>query len=58
MSVGTALTDTQRRQPGAVVDYMRPAHTDFVDLLEPGAPASFDHWGLGISELVVSTNLH
>jgi len=58
VSVGMALTDTQRRQLRAVVDYMRPAHTHFVDLLEPGAPASFDHWELGISELGASTDLH
>jgi len=53
-----ALTDTQRRQLRAVVDYMRPAHTHFVDLLEPGAPTTFDHWELGISELGASTDLH
>ncbi len=58
VSVGMALIDTQRRQLRAVVDYMRPAHTHFVDLLEPGAPASFDHWQLGISELGVSADLH
>ncbi|MEP0841240.1 MAG: phage tail protein [Phycisphaerae bacterium] len=58
VSVGMALTDTQRRQLRAVVDYMRPAHTHFVDLIEPGAPASFDHWELGISELGASTDLH
>ena len=58
VSVGMALTDTQRRQLRAVVDYMRPAHTHFVDLLEPGAPATFDHWELGISELGASTDLH
>jgi len=37
---------------------MRPAHTHFVELLEPGAPASFDHWELGISELGASADLH
>lgn len=58
VTVGMALTDTQRRQLRAVVDYMRPAHTHFVDLLEPGAPATFDHWELGISELGASTDLH
>ena len=58
VTVGMALTDTQRRQLRAVVDYMRPAHTHFVDLLEPGAPTTFDHWELGISELGASTDLH
>lgn len=58
VSVGMALADTQRRQLRAVVDYMRPAHTRFVDLLEPGAPATFDHRELGISELGASTDLH
>lgn len=58
VTVGMVLTDTQRSQLRAVVDYMRPAHTHFVDLLEPGAPASFDHWELGISELGVTSDLH
>jgi hypothetical protein len=29
-----------------------------VDLIEPGAPASFDLWELGISEQGESTDLH
>jgi hypothetical protein len=33
-------------------------HTHFIDLIEPSAPAIFDHWELGISDLGDSTELH
>ncbi|MFH0899100.1 MAG: phage tail protein [Pseudomonadota bacterium] len=58
IEVGVPLTDTQRRQARAIVDYMRPAHTHFASLLVPGVPAAIDHWELGISELSISTFLH
>ena len=38
------LTDTERRQLRAIVDYLKPAHTHFVDLIEPSLPPAFDHW--------------
>jgi hypothetical protein len=37
---------------------MKPAHTHFVDLLEPTPPQTYDHWELGISELGETTSLH
>ena len=52
------LTDTQRSQIRAIVDYLKPAHTHFVELIEPGPPPSYDHWELGISELGVTSLLH
>ncbi|MFH0899447.1 MAG: Ig-like domain-containing protein, partial [Pseudomonadota bacterium] len=58
IEVGVPLTDTQRRQARAIVDYMRPAHTHFASLTVPGVPAAIDHWELGISELSSSTFLH
>lgn len=58
VSVSIGLTDRQRRQLRAIVNYMRPAHTHFVDLREPTPPPSFDHWELGVSELGLSTLLH
>jgi phage tail-like protein len=58
VTVGVPLTDTERRQLRAIVDYMRPAHTHFVDLIEPGPPPTFEHWELGVSELGESTDLH
>jgi len=51
VKVNLPLTATERRQIRAIVDYLKPAHTHFVDLIEPGAPISYDHWELGISEL-------
>lgn len=45
------LADTERRQLRAIVDYLRPAQTHFVDLIEPSAPAPVDHWELGMSDL-------
>jgi len=45
------LADTERRQLRAIVDYLRPAQTHFVDLIEPSAPALIDHWELGLSDL-------
>ena len=58
VTVGITLTDTQRSQLRAIVNYLRPAHTHFVDLLEPREPETFDNWELGIAELGVSTDLH
>ena len=33
------LTDVQRHQLRNIVDYLKPAHTHFVDLIEPRAAA-------------------
>ena len=52
------LSDAVRRQIHAIVDYLKPAHTHFVDLIEPGVPLTFDHWELGVSELGVESELH
>lgn len=56
--VTVSLTAPQRRHLRAIVEYMKPAHTHFVDLLEPTPPQTYDHWELGISELGESTLLH
>jgi phage tail-like protein len=58
VTVSVPLTDTQRCQLRTIVHYMRPAHTHFVELIEPRAPTTFDHWELGISELGESSYLH
>ena len=36
----------------------KPAHTHFVDLVEPSPPAFIDRWERGSSELGVTTELH
>jgi len=56
--VDQVLTDTQRSQLRAIVEYLKPAHTHFVDLVEPIPQGGFDHWVIGESELGWNTLLH
>lgn len=56
--VDRILADTERRQVRGLVDYSKPAHTHFVNLIEPFPPAFVDHWLLGVSEFGESTDLH
>ncbi len=58
VKVGRVLTPTERKHLRAIVNYMKPAHTHFVDLLEPAAPIMPDHWELGVSEVGETTALH
>lgn len=58
VEVNIPLSDTERSQIRAIVDYLKPAHTHFVDLIEPMPPAFIDHWELGQSELGVTSELH
>lgn len=58
VEVARILTETERRQLRTIVHYLRPAHTHFVDLIEPFVPELPDHWELGLSELGESTELH
>ena len=51
-------SETERRQLRAIVEYLKPAHTHFVDLIEPAPPPLIAHWELGLSELGVSATLH
>jgi phage tail-like protein len=56
--VARVLGQVERRQLRAIVEYLKPAHTHFVDLLEPTPPVQVDHWVLGVSELGETTDLH
>lgn len=58
VEVDRALSEVERRQIRAIVNYLKPAQTHFVDLVEPAPPPDYDHWELGISELAESTDLH
>jgi len=58
VEVGRILAATERRQLRAIVEYLKPAHTHFVDLLEPTPISPVDHWELGLSELGQTTDLH
>jgi phage tail-like protein len=56
--VARILTPTERKHLRAIVEYLKPAHTHFVDLVEPFPPVVPDHWELGLSKLGQSTDLH
>ncbi|MBN2197511.1 MAG: phage tail protein [Polyangiaceae bacterium] len=58
VEVGRILADMERRQLRAIVEYLKPAHTHFVDLVEPLPVVEPDHWELGLSELGVNAVLH
>jgi len=58
VEVDVYLSDIERSQLRAIVDYLKPGHTHFVDLIEPSAPVEYDHWVIGISELGVTSDLH
>jgi phage tail-like protein len=52
------LTAKQRAQITDIANYMKPAHTHFVQLVEPVAPVVVDHLELGLSELGDEWILH
>ena len=58
VEVARMLTETERRRLRAIVEYLKPAHTHFVELVEPRSAARADDWELGYSELGDSTALH
>jgi phage tail-like protein len=58
VEVSRLLSARERRHLRAIVEYLKPAHTHFVDLVEPVAPIAPDHWELGVSELGTTTELH
>ncbi len=58
LQVGVQLTPVQRTQIRTLVDYLKPAHTHFIDLIEPTPPIVIDHWEIGESELGVTSLLH
>jgi phage tail-like protein len=56
--VARILTPTARKHLRAIVEYLKPAHTHFVDLVEPFPPVVPDHWEIGVSELGTESSLH
>ncbi|MDP1826672.1 MAG: phage tail protein [Archangium sp.] len=56
--VSRILTPIERKHLRAIVEYLKPAHTHFVDLVEPFPPVIPDHWELGLSDLGENTDLH
>lgn len=58
IEVGVPLTKTEQSQIRAIVGYLKPAHTHFVNLRWPGSEPFVDHWELGVSELGETALLH
>ena len=58
IEVARVLTPRERTRLRAIVEYLKPAHTHFVDLIEPLPPAVPDHWEIGVSEVGVTTRMH
>jgi phage tail-like protein len=59
LTVVEVLTQDERDRITEIVEYMKPAHTHFMGIVEPGTlPAAPDHVELGLSELGVSWLLH
>lgn len=56
--VARVLAANERKQLRAIVEYLKPAHTHFVDLIEPSPPTVADHWEIGVSELGATSLLH
>ncbi len=58
LRVDRVLPPRDRRNVRTVVNLLKPAHTHFVDLVEPLPPPTFDHWELGVSDVGETTLLH
>ncbi len=56
--VDRVLTQTETDRLTEIVEYMKPAHTHFVAIIEPGDPEFIDHWELDVSELDDTTLFH
>jgi phage tail-like protein len=56
--VSRALTDAERQRIRLLVNYLKPAHTHFVNLREPVIPAPYDPVELGLSHLGVDWTVH
>jgi phage tail-like protein len=52
------LEDEERHRLRQIVEYLKPAHTHFVRLIEPVIPEILDHLELGLSELGNNWMLH
>jgi hypothetical protein len=51
LEVNRVLTEEERKHVRAVVDLMKPAHTHFVQIVEPVAPVPDGWWVLGEDDL-------
>jgi hypothetical protein len=58
VEVARALTDHERQIVREIVEWSKPAHTHFVELVEPEPVVEPDHWELDESDLDETTLLH
>lgn len=58
VEVARALTDHERQIVREIVEWSKPAHTHFVELVEPEPIVEPDHWEVGESDLDETTLLH
>ncbi|MDC0714222.1 phage tail protein [Stigmatella sp. ncwal1] len=58
VEVERLLSSSEHQRLRALVEYLKPAHTHFVDLVEPLPPILPEHWEVGLSELGETTTLH
>ncbi|ADO70404.1 tail protein [Stigmatella aurantiaca] len=58
IEVERLLSQAERQRLRTLVEYLKPAHTHFVDLVEPLPPVLPEHWELGLSELGETSTLH
>ncbi|MCP3104247.1 phage tail protein [Myxococcus sp. K15C18031901] len=58
VEVERLLSPAERQRLRTLVEYLKPAHTHFVDMVEPLPPILPEHWELGLSELGETTTLH
>ncbi|MBU8900913.1 phage tail protein [Corallococcus sp. M34] len=58
IEVERPLSPEECQRLRALVEYLKPAHTHFVDLVEPLPLIVPEHWELGVSELGETTTLH
>ena len=58
VQVDVVLTAEQRSRLRRLGNYLKPAHTHFVNIIEPITPVSPDHLELGVSLLGESWELH
>lgn len=58
VEVERLLSPAERQRLRTLVEYLKPAHTHFIDLVEPLLPIPPEHWELGLSALGETTTLH
>jgi hypothetical protein len=58
VAVTRRLSAAERKQLRQLVEYLKPAHTHCVSLLEPELPTPSPDWVLGASDLGVASRLN